>query len=192
MLNLKKEVLEYSITMKNVMKKPLINLIEHEIYSDVDSWQNGATAAGENLDIRSVKVQQLLESDIGNSVSRRIIYNELKKFAAYINHEYAKNVCNFYDSEKNYFQFLYYDSKMKGHYDYHTDHYLENPRVLTILVGLNSSAEYEGGELFVQNQEKGIKLDKGELIAFPSNFMFPHKVAPVTKGQRKVLIIWTQ
>ena len=81
---------------------------------------------------------------------------------------------------------------MKGHYDYHTDHYLENPRVLTILVGLNSSAEYEGGELFVQNQEKGIKLDKGELIAFPSNFMFPHKVAPVTKGQRKVLIIWTQ
>lgn len=178
--------------MKNVMKKSLINLINEEIYSDVETWGNGTIAAGEDPKIRSVKVSSLLEDQIGNSVSRRIIYNELKKFTSFINAEYTKNVCSFYDSQKNYFQFLYYDSKMRGHYDYHTDHFFENPRVLTILVGLNSSDEYEGGELFVQNQEEGIKLGMGDLVAFPSNFMFPHKVNPVTKGQRKVLIIWTQ
>ena len=178
--------------MKNVMKNSIINLINEEIYSDVETWGNGTIAAGEDHNIRSVKVSSFLEDEIGNSVSRRIIYNELKKFTSYINDEYAKNVCHFYDSEKNYFQFLYYDSKMRGHYDYHTDHYFENPRVLTILVGLNSADEYEGGELFVQNQEQGVKLSKGDLVAFPSNFMFPHRVNPVTKGHRKVLIIWTQ
>lgn len=174
------------------MKKPLLNLIYEQIYSDVDKWENGIVAAGENLNIRSVKVKSFLEDEIGNSVSRRILYNELKKFTAFINQEYKNKVCEFYNSEKNYFQFLYYDANMNGHYEYHTDHFLKNPRILTILVGLNSSDEYEGGELFVQNQKQGIKLGLGDLVAFPSNFMFPHKVAPVTKGQRKVLIIWTQ
>lgn len=178
--------------MKNVMKKPLINLINEEIYSDVDSWNNGSTASGENLNVRSVKVRGLDEESIGSSVSKRIIYNDLKKFTSQINEQYIKNVCSFYYSNKNYFQFLHYDSKMQGHYDYHTDHMKENPRILTILVGLNSVDEYDGGELFVQNQEKGIKLDKGDLVAFPSNFMYPHKVSPVTRGHRRVLIIWTQ
>tara|TARA_R100000908_G_C3700971_1_gene111475 strand:- start:515 stop:727 length:213 start_codon:yes stop_codon:yes gene_type:complete len=68
----------------------------------------------------------------------------------------------------------------------------EHPRVLTILVGLNSVNDYDGGELFVQNNEKGVKLDKGDVVAFPSNFMYPHKVSPITRGERRVLIIWTQ
>ena len=178
--------------MKNVMKKPLINLINEEIYADVDQWERGQIAIGEVPDVRSVKLAGLEEKDIGASVSRRIIFNELKKFANLINTEYQKNISNFYFSKNNYFQFLYYDSKMMDHYDYHTDYVLEYPRVLTILVGLNSVNEYEGGELFVQNQEKGVKLDIGDVVAFPSNFMYPHKVSKVTKGKRKVLVIWTQ
>lgn len=39
------------------MKKPLLNLIYEQIYSDVDKWENGTVAAGENLNIRSVKVK---------------------------------------------------------------------------------------------------------------------------------------
>jgi predicted 2-oxoglutarate/Fe(II)-dependent dioxygenase YbiX len=178
--------------MKKVMKEPLIKLINQEIYPDVESWENGSIAAGENLNVRSVKVKGLLEENIGVSVSRRIIYNDLKRFTTFINQQYKDKVCNFYGSTENYFQFLYYDSRMKGHYEYHTDHMKQNPRVLTILVGLNSVNDYEGGELFVQNQENGIKLDRGDVVAFPSNFMYPHKVTPVTKGERKVLIIWTQ
>ena len=174
------------------MKEPLIKLINEEIYQDVGSWSKGSVASGEDSNIRSVKVQGLTEQDIGSSISRRVIYNHLKRFTSAVNKQYIKNVCKFYFAKESMFQFLYYDSKMKGHYEYHTDHMKENPRVLTILVGLNSSDEYDGGELFVQNQEKGIKLDKGDVIAFPSNFMYPHKVAPVTDGERKVLIIWTQ
>ena len=174
------------------MKKPLINLINEEFYQDVDTWENGEVKRGLDLLTRSVKLRGFLEEEIGNSISKRIVYNELKKFTSALNSEYTKRVSDFYSSDRNYFQFLYYDSKMNGQYTYHTDHFFENPRVLTILVGLNSSDEYEGGELFVCNQEKGVKLGAGDLVCFPSNFMYPHKVAPVTKGARKVLIIWTQ
>ncbi len=178
--------------MKNVMKEPLIKLINEQVYYLTDSWSNGAIATGEDLGIRSVKVKGFEEEDIGTSVSNRIIYNDLQRFTALINKEYQKNVCDFYTSNESVFQFLLYDSKMKGHYDYHTDYMKENPRVLTILVGLNSVNDYDGGELFVQNNEKGVKLDKGDVVVFPSNFMYPHKVSPVTRGERRVLIIWTQ
>ena len=174
------------------MKEPLINLINEQIYYETDTWSNGAIAAGEDLAIRSVKVRGLLEEDIGTSVSNRIIYNDLKRFTSFINRVYHKNVSDFYASTDSVFVFLLYDSKMKGHYDYHTDHMKENPRILTMLVGLNSVNDYDGGELFVQNNEKGVKLDKGDVVVFPSNFMYPHKVSPVTRGERRVLIIWTQ
>jgi len=174
------------------MKEPLIKLINEEIYSNVDAFENGAVSNGENQNIRSVKVNGLFEDDIGSSVSRRFIFNDLKKFTSSLEDSYRESVCSFYHSRDNYFQFLYYDSKMRGHYDYHTDYVKKHPRILTIIVGLNSVDEYEGGELFVQNHMKGVKLDKGDAIMFPSNFMYPHKVAPVTEGERKVLIIWTQ
>lgn len=174
------------------MKKTLINLINEELYCNVNDWEMGTVKKGEDRNIRSVKLRGFEEEDIGNSISRRIIYNELKKFTSSINNEYKKNVSDFYFSDKNYFQFLYYDEAMSGHYEYHTDHFLEHPRILTMLVGLNSTDEYEGGELLVGNQKKGVKLGQGDLVVFPSNFMYPHKVNQVTKGARKVLIIWTQ
>ena len=37
---------------------------------------------------------------------------------------------------------------------------------------------------------KVIPLKQGELLIFPSNFMFPHKVEPVTKGTRYSYISW--
>ena len=48
--------------------------------------------------------------------------------------------------------------------------------------------DYEGGE-FVLIDEK-IDLSKGDIIIFPSNFMYPHKVEPVTKGTRYSYISW--
>jgi|TARA_E500000318_G_scaffold12487_2_gene11491 predicted 2-oxoglutarate/Fe(II)-dependent dioxygenase YbiX len=192
-LNLKKEISDYSLLIKNSLSTPLINLINEEIYSNIEHWGKGAVGdVGEKNHIRSVKVTSFDEKDIGASISKRIIFNELKKFVPQLEDAYREKVSKFYFSDKNYFQFLYYDDEMQGHYVYHVDNSCLNPRNLTILVGLNSKDEYEGGELFVANQEKGVKLDKGDVVCFPSNFMFPHKVERVRKGQRKVLIIWTQ
>ena len=59
--------------------------------------------------------------------------------------------------------------------------------LLSCLGALNN--DYEGGE-FVMWDSKVIPLKQGELLIFPSNFMFPHKVEPVTKGTRYSYISW--
>ena len=38
--------------------------------------------------------------------------------------------------------------------------------------------------------DEKIDLSKGDIIIFPSNFMYPHKVEPVTKGTRYSYISW--
>ena len=58
--------------------------------------------------------------------------------------------------------------------------------ILSVLGVLND--DYDGGE-FVLIDEK-IDLSKGDMIVFPSNFMYPHKVEPVTKGIRYSYISW--
>ena len=58
--------------------------------------------------------------------------------------------------------------------------------ILTVLGILND--DYEGGE-FILIDEK-INFSKGDILVFPSNFMFPHKVEPVTKGTRYSFISW--
>ena len=57
-------------------------------------------------------------------------------------------------------------------------------------VALNDPDEYEGGELITKMNmnENSCKLDKGEVFVFPSWML--HKVTPVTKGKRKVIVGW--
>ena len=192
MLNLKTGVLDYSLIIRDAMKKSLINLINEEIYRYVNNWQKAVVASGLNEKIRTVKSTSLYEKEIGNSVSKRIIYNDLKRFTSSVEDEYQKKVSTWYFSNSNYFEFLYYEGKNRGHYEYHTDYFKEAPRALTLLVGLNNPDEYEGGELFIQNSSKGIKIGCGDVVCFPSNFMYPHSVTPLESGVRKVLVIWTE
>lgn len=58
---------------------------------------------------------------------------------------------------------------------------------LTILGALND--DYEGGELIMWEQER-IHLPAGSVAIFPSNFLYPHRVAPVTKGVRHSYVSW--
>ena len=59
---------------------------------------------------------------------------------------------------------------------------------LTSLVFLND--DYEGGEFLMCNSTQKFKLKQGSVIVFPSNFMFDHEVAKVTKGNRYTCMTW--
>ena len=59
--------------------------------------------------------------------------------------------------------------------------------ILTVLGVLND--DYEGGE-FVMFENQKIEMVKGDLIIFPSNFLYPHRVEPVTRGTRYSYISW--
>ena len=57
---------------------------------------------------------------------------------------------------------------------------------VTVLLFIND--DYEGGEFIVADTTYETKAGSG--IIFPSNFMFPHEVKPVTKGERWSLVSW--
>ena len=59
--------------------------------------------------------------------------------------------------------------------------------ILSILGVLND--DYEGGE-FIMFDDTKIKFDKGDVLVFPSLFLYPHKVEPVKSGTRYSYISW--
>lgn len=56
------------------------------------------------------------------------------------------------------------------------------------LIGLLND-DYEGGELVINGEDYPLK--KGELVIFPSNFMYMHKVNPVLSGKRFSYVAWS-
>jgi predicted 2-oxoglutarate/Fe(II)-dependent dioxygenase YbiX len=49
--------------------------------------------------------------------------------------------------------------------------------------------DYGGGEFLMFGDEK-IDLRKGDIMVFPSNFLYPHLVKPVTSGVRYSFVSW--
>ena len=79
-----------------------------------------------------------------------------------------------------------------GHYEFHVDHGTHTPRTLSLIFLVNDG--YEGGDLIFANPErnKQIKVPpkKNTLLIWPSNFLYPHTVTPVTKGVRYSVVAW--
>jgi predicted 2-oxoglutarate/Fe(II)-dependent dioxygenase YbiX len=73
-------------------------------------------------------------------------------------------------------------------YIQHTDSFKARPRAVSCSFALNDN--YEGGEFAFFDRELKYKLKKGSCIMFPSNFMYPHEIMPVTKGTRYSVITW--
>ena len=73
-------------------------------------------------------------------------------------------------------------------YKQHTDSFKDRPRAVSCSFILND--EYEGGEFAFFNREAVYKLKKGSCIMFPSNFMYPHEIMPVTHGTRYSIVTW--
>ena len=81
-----------------------------------------------------------------------------------------------------------------GKYEIHTDHFTTFNRALSIIINLNDN--YECGNLIFTDQKekeiKRLKLGKGSIVFFPSNFMYPHGIQPITKGTRYSIVAWLQ
>ena len=59
--------------------------------------------------------------------------------------------------------------------------------ILSIVGCLND--DYEGGD-FIMFDDMKINLKKGDVLIFPSAFMYRHRVETVTKGERWTFVTW--
>jgi hypothetical protein len=75
-----------------------------------------------------------------------------------------------------------------GYYRQHTDSFCKIMRSISCSFALNEN--FKGGEwLFFDGQIK-MRVNKGEAVMFPSNFMFPHAINTVEAGTRYSIITW--
>ena len=80
-------------------------------------------------------------------------------------------------------------TKLRSHYDHIQslfDGKLKGIPIISIVGLLNDN--YEGGAFMCR--EKEIKLIPGDILLFPSNFMYPHEVKEITKGIRYSFVSW--
>ena len=80
-----------------------------------------------------------------------------------------------------------------GFYDWHIDNDVnmqhEPPvRKISMTLLLSPESEFEGGDLELMSEGKIAKLKQGQAIFFAS--FVRHRVKPVTRGNRKSLVMW--
>ena len=79
---------------------------------------------------------------------------------------------------------------IEPHHDHIHDMFDGNVRGIptTSIIGVLND-DYEGGDLLFWNEYR-VDLKKGDVVAFPSVFLFPHEVTTVTGGIRYSWVTW--
>ncbi len=179
--------LEAIVKLDNVVDLETINklipFIKHK------AKKNMQTAGGLDKNVRNVKGYQLkYDKDPTDLFYWNFIKTEIERLYYFYKIKFPKMA----SSKINQIDLLEYS--VGGKYNIHTDHYTNSPRHLSIIMNLND--KYEGGDLIFadqkENEIKRLKLGKGSIVFFPSNFMYPHGIQPITKGTRYSIVAWLE
>lgn len=135
-----------------------------------------------NVDAIGISLPEI----IGNSIERKRLDDELFKCAANAIRKYNEMFPEAMIEQDSGYELLRYETGQ--FYKQHTDSFKKQPRAVSCSFSLND--DYEGGEFAFWNNEKRLKVKKGSVIMFPSNFMYPHEILPVTAGTRYSIITW--
>jgi len=147
------------------------------------SWGDGKTSYSyptKELDVLNVtrELEEILNPFVSQSV---------KSYNDFIGEKRASGVSYFSPIRFNRYQ---KDQIMRKHYDHIKslfDGDLRGIPVLSIIINFND--DYEGGDLIFWDNYK-VDLGEGDVVIFPSLFLFPHRVEEVTKNMRYSGVAW--
>jgi predicted 2-oxoglutarate/Fe(II)-dependent dioxygenase YbiX len=178
---------DYIYVVKNAIDSQTCDEILNEFINS-DEWVNTEIASGINKNVRNCQTivmsyPHVLQKnkDIRHKLDMAIFDGAAKCIKEY-NIKFSH--CNI--EEDSGYELLRYGEGC--FYTEHTDSFKARPRAVSCSFMLND--DFEGGEFAFFNKELKYKLDKGDALLFPSNFMYPHEVLPVTKGTRYSIITW--
>jgi hypothetical protein len=182
-----KQLSDYIVVLENVIPNDLIAAIHSEFVSGSD-WEAAVTSGGLKANKRNCSTIGISYSSIiqKNPVLRTNIDAELHIATKKILEKYRGKFKEIIIDEDTGYELLRYETGQ--FYVQHTDSYIERPRALSCSIALND--DYEGGEFAFFDRELTYKIPKGSAILFPSNFMYPHEIMPVTNGTRYSIITW--
>jgi len=178
---------DYIVVLKNIVPQETIDIVLQE-YKDSNEWVqttvNGDKLKTEarNCDVINISLPQVIQNNLHRQQIDDIVFGDIRNCIS----EYNKQFEHSYVSEDTGYQLLRY--KTGQFYVQHVDSFLTEPRLVTASIHLNE--DYEGGEFAFFDRKLKYKLNKGDVLMFPSTFMYPHEVMPITKGTRYSITTW--
>jgi len=160
-----------------------INFIEKELEQENQGWEDGKKTAGSHASIVKNNLQLKRTSDISKKLSslvkQKILKDDLIKSFTLAKHVHG----------------IMFTKSSKGmSYGRHIDNaFMSSGRAdLSFTIFLAEKSQYEGGELLIENltSEKKFKLNRGEIIIYPSTYL--HSVEEVLNGERIVCVGWIE
>jgi predicted 2-oxoglutarate/Fe(II)-dependent dioxygenase YbiX len=182
-----KQLDNFIVVLENVIPNNLMVDIHRE-YIASDNWVVATTGSGFSKEVRNCSNIGISFSSIiqKNMILRTNIDNEMHIATNKILAKYREKFPKIQVTSDTGYELLSY--KTGQFYTEHTDSHASVPRTLSCSIALND--DYEGGEFAFFGRELTYKIPKGSAILFPSNFMYPHEIMPVTKGTRYSIITW--
>jgi predicted 2-oxoglutarate/Fe(II)-dependent dioxygenase YbiX len=183
-----KNINDYILVFDEIITDALCDAILNE-FSNEEEWEKTVLGGGRvDVKIRSAETVVISYPYVieKNKLVRQTIDNELFNCAAIAVQKYNNkfSLCKI-EEDSGYELLRYKEGQL---YVQHTDSFKDRPRAVSCSFVLND--DYEGGEFAFFDRELKYKLKKGSCIMFPSNFMYPHEIMPVTSGTRYSIITW--
>lgn len=182
----------YIVVLENVMSYKLCDMLLDE-YEKTDLWEGSRVGGGPsggvvNKEIRNVdSIGFSLPHIINqNPEKRQLIDTEVYKSVTSAMARYNQMFNNASISKDSGYELLRY--KKGGFYKQHCDSFTHNMRTISCSLAVNDN--FSGGEFAFFNREIIKEVPKGAALLFPSTFLYPHEVMPVTKGTRYSIITW--
>ena len=178
---------KYIVTFDDVVTPTLCDAVIAE-YKDSNHWIPAVTAAGKSDAERQcgaigISFDSIIQK---NAQTRKNLDSYLFISASEAIKKYRELFPECTIEQDSGYDLLKYE--VGQFYKQHTDSFKDQPRAVSCSFALNN--EYEGGEFAFFNRELVYKLKKGSCIMFPSNFMYPHEIMPVTSGTRYSIVTW--
>lgn len=184
------EELKYISVVKNVLPEPNFNRLLKYFDNDMVE-EEGRVGTGEKgkVDKNIRKVAMHWFRPDSNKMTDVYWYNYLRKIFTdnAIQFFQQRNINHLFTDQFEIHLLKYYENNF---YNIHSDYAKNTPRELSFSLLLNDN--FEGGHFIFlfQGREHPIILEKNDLLIFPSNFIYHHRIDKVTKGIRKAVVGW--
>ena len=166
-------------TINDVIKRPL----KKAIFKDYKENSISKPGEEERYEFHPTESEQLITTP----PLMKIIWDSVHNYYSYYNLPHWKE-WNGYTTPKIH---IYKPSSiMSRHVDHITGVFDGNRKGIPTLsiVGLLND-DFTGGE-FIMFDDLEIKLKKGDVLVFPSIFLYPHEVKPIKTGTRYSMVSW--
>lgn len=184
------EELKYINIFENVLHKTILQRLLKYIDNDIKGEKGRIidnSSGTVNLQTRDVSIHWLSPND--KSLTDVFWYNYLRNI-------FKKNLDNYFKIRNMHHGFskhfeIHFLKYYKGnHYVKHTDYAKTTPREFSFSLILND--DFEGGDFcfFFNDKKFPVNLKANSLLIFPSNFIYPHAIEPITSGMRKAVVGW--